>query len=192
MRSNLLTSAAMLMALLATAPVNAEEEAAKTQTEAVDAGMAEAAAEQEAMEMEANESASMSSEPQDAVTAQVETSAYVAPVDHGVTPPEITPVERDVVASDEADTTTTKTAEVETTVREEVVGTEVEMSGPAALPPQDLNIPVRGMHMEQVEITYGKPMGINPPVGEPPITRWDYPGFAVYFEYSYVIQSVPK
>jgi hypothetical protein len=68
----------------------------------------------------------------------------------------------------------------------------MEMSGPAALPPPDLNIPVRGMHMEQVEISYGKPMSIDPPVGEPPITRWDYPGFSVYFEYSYVIQSVPK
>lgn len=180
MRSHLLTSAAMLMALLATAPAMAEEEAANTQT--MDAGMAEAAAEHEAMEAAAEQEAmEAEAEPQvmangaEAVTEQSETAEYIPPVEHGVTP-----------AGMKAKTV------VETTEREEVTGTVMEMSGPAALPPPDTNIPARGMHMNQVEQMYGKPMGINPPVGEPPITRWVYPGFAVYFEYSYVIQSVPK
>ena len=63
---------------------------------------------------------------------------------------------------------------------------------PLSAIPAGMEIPVRGMHMEQVEQMYGKPQAIDPPVGDPPITRWDYPGYAVYFEYSYVIQSVVK
>ena len=30
----------------------------------------------------------------------------------------------------------------------------------------------------------------HPPVGQPPITRWDYHSFSVYFEYDHVINSV--
>ncbi|WP_068826295.1 phosphodiesterase [Pseudomonas sp. BMS12] len=30
----------------------------------------------------------------------------------------------------------------------------------------------------------------HPPVGQPPITRWDYRSFSVYFEYDHVIDSV--
>ena len=29
-----------------------------------------------------------------------------------------------------------------------------------------------------------------PPVGQPPITRWDYRTFSVYFEYDHVVNSV--
>lgn len=30
----------------------------------------------------------------------------------------------------------------------------------------------------------------HPPVGNPPITRWDYREFSVYFEYDHVVSSV--
>ena len=30
----------------------------------------------------------------------------------------------------------------------------------------------------------------HPSVGQPPITRWDYRTFSVYFEYDHVINSV--
>lgn len=30
----------------------------------------------------------------------------------------------------------------------------------------------------------------HPPVGQPPITRWDYRTFSVYFEYDHVVNSV--
>jgi len=30
----------------------------------------------------------------------------------------------------------------------------------------------------------------HPPVGQPPITRWDYRTFSVYFEHDHVINSV--
>jgi hypothetical protein len=69
---------------------------------------------------------------------------------------------------------------------------EMQQTGPTTPVPAGMEIPVRGMHMEQVEQMYGKPQAIVPPVGKPPITRWDYPDYTVYFEYSYVIQSVVK
>ncbi len=69
---------------------------------------------------------------------------------------------------------------------------EVQQAGPTTPVPAGMEIPVRGMHMEQVEKMYGKPDAIDPPVGDPPITRWEYPAYSVYFEYSYVIQSVVK
>ena len=50
--------------------------------------------------------------------------------------------------------------------------------------------PSRGMSMEQVEASFGMPSSQHGAVGEPPITRWDYPGFAVYFEYEFVIHAV--
>ena len=67
---------------------------------------------------------------------------------------------------------------------------QVPQAGPTTPTPAGMEIPPRGMHMNQVEMTYGKPESISPPVGRPPITRWDYPRYSVYFEYSYVIQSV--
>ena len=69
---------------------------------------------------------------------------------------------------------------------------QVPQTGPTTPVPAGMEIPVRGMHMEQVELMYGKPLSIEPPVGDPPITTWDYAGYSVYFEYSYVIQSVVK
>ena len=50
--------------------------------------------------------------------------------------------------------------------------------------------PTRGMSMEQVEAAFGMPSSQQGAVGEPPISRWDYPGFAVYFEYEFVIHAV--
>ena len=50
--------------------------------------------------------------------------------------------------------------------------------------------PARGMSMDKVEATFGAPSRRVPAVGEPPITRWEYPGFVVYFEHNLVIHSV--
>lgn len=52
--------------------------------------------------------------------------------------------------------------------------------------------PSRGMSMVQVERTYGAPTARRAAVGDPPITRWEYGEFIVYFEYKHVIHSVPK
>ncbi len=52
--------------------------------------------------------------------------------------------------------------------------------------------PGRGLTMDQVQQVWGPPETRHAPVGDPPITRWDYPGFSVYFEYSRVIHSVRR
>jgi hypothetical protein len=52
--------------------------------------------------------------------------------------------------------------------------------------------PKAGAKMANVEATYGAPSQRQRPVGEPPITRWDYPGFSVYFEHETVIHSVTR
>lgn len=50
--------------------------------------------------------------------------------------------------------------------------------------------PHRGMRMEQVEHDFGEPATRHPTVGKPPITRWDYPQFSVFFEGDRVIHTV--
>jgi len=50
--------------------------------------------------------------------------------------------------------------------------------------------PTRGMTMSQVAAQFGAPASKIPAVGKPPISRWEYPGFIVYFEKDYVIHSV--
>lgn len=52
--------------------------------------------------------------------------------------------------------------------------------------------PKRGTSMKQVEENFGKAIKIHPPKGKPPITRWDYPKFSVYFESSSVIHTVSR
>jgi hypothetical protein len=51
-------------------------------------------------------------------------------------------------------------------------------------------MPHRGMTMEQVKQSFGEPAKIIAPVGKPPISRWVYDGFIVYFEDSYVIHAL--
>ena len=53
-----------------------------------------------------------------------------------------------------------------------------------------VNLPGRGMNMTQVEEKFGPPLEKLPEVGEPPIIRWIYPNYTVYFEYQFVINSV--
>jgi len=52
--------------------------------------------------------------------------------------------------------------------------------------------PSRGTTQAQVEANYGAPSSAESAVGDPPITRWEYPSFVVYFEYSNVIHAVQK
>jgi hypothetical protein len=53
-----------------------------------------------------------------------------------------------------------------------------------------VEMPTRGSDMSSVEKRFGAPQVRHPAVGQPPITRWDYPGFSVYFEYQHVVHSV--
>jgi hypothetical protein len=59
-----------------------------------------------------------------------------------------------------------------------------------AVKESDVATPTRGMSMSQVSTKFGVPVTKVPAVGKPPISRWEYPGFVVYFEHEHVIHSV--
>ncbi len=52
--------------------------------------------------------------------------------------------------------------------------------------------PARGMTMAKVTSTWGAPAAKDAAVGQPPITRWEYPDFVVFFEFDHVIHAVAK
>ncbi|MFQ5549161.1 MAG: hypothetical protein ACE5FV_12780 [Woeseia sp.] len=52
--------------------------------------------------------------------------------------------------------------------------------------------PTRGMTQARVEALYGAPQNTEAAVGDPPISRWHYEKFVVYFEYDRVIHAVLK
>jgi hypothetical protein len=52
--------------------------------------------------------------------------------------------------------------------------------------------PARGISKAQVEQRYGQPSRMVAAIGEPPISRWEYPGFVVYVEFDHVIHAVPR
>jgi hypothetical protein len=60
---------------------------------------------------------------------------------------------------------------------------------------QHMNLPTRGMTMAQVKREYGAPLKVLATRGgsskyQPPIHRWEYAKYIVYFEYKHVIHSV--
>lgn len=57
---------------------------------------------------------------------------------------------------------------------------------------EDPGKPGRGMTKDSVRSSFGAPQNQVDPVGDPPITRWEYAEFVVYFEYDRVIHSVRK
>ena len=65
-----------------------------------------------------------------------------------------------------------------------------------ALPPTAAGtVPARGESQRAVLARYGEPGTRHAAVGggskvQPPITRWDYPGFSVFFENSHVVDAV--
>ncbi|MGD8977364.1 MAG: hypothetical protein PVG91_07140 [Gammaproteobacteria bacterium] len=52
--------------------------------------------------------------------------------------------------------------------------------------------PSRGMTMVRVERRFGAPTAKQAPVGDPPISRWQYGDFVVFFEYDRVLHSVER
>lgn len=52
--------------------------------------------------------------------------------------------------------------------------------------------PRRGMSMASVEARFGAPTSRVAAIGDPPISRWEYPGFIVYFEYEYVVHAAVR
>ena len=55
---------------------------------------------------------------------------------------------------------------------------------------QSVARPKSGLSMDQVSNKFGSPSEKLPAVGNPPITRWIYDAYTVYFENDRVIHSV--
>jgi hypothetical protein len=53
-----------------------------------------------------------------------------------------------------------------------------------------MDVPPNGMARADVRARYGDPEKVNAAVGDPPITRWDYGSWSVYFEYDLVLFTV--
>lgn len=55
---------------------------------------------------------------------------------------------------------------------------------------ETMNVPANGMTTAAVRARYGEPAQTHAAVGDPPITRWDYDQWSVYFEYDLVLFTV--
>lgn len=70
----------------------------------------------------------------------------------------------------------------------ETTGDILYVPPPAAPGP----MPTNNMTQDKVRDSFGEPQSEQPAVGEPPITRWRYADYIVYFEWDRVIISVPS
>jgi hypothetical protein len=68
----------------------------------------------------------------------------------------------------------------------------IVVDGAVQVRPANIETPRRGMRMADVEARFGAPASRAPAVGEPPISRWEYAGFTVYFERDIVLHSVVR
>ncbi|MGB5131306.1 MAG: hypothetical protein WBO00_01730 [Steroidobacteraceae bacterium] len=64
------------------------------------------------------------------------------------------------------------------------------LSVPTDTPAAAVARPKRGSTMSDVQSRYGEPATRHAAVGQPPITRWDYAQFAVFFENDRVLHAV--
>ena len=70
----------------------------------------------------------------------------------------------------------------------------VPAEAPAAAP-APASLPGKGQTMGEVVKRFGQPQIKHTPAGgdspkHPPITRWDYAGFSVFFEHQHVVDAV--
>ena len=57
---------------------------------------------------------------------------------------------------------------------------------------EGMELPSNGMKSADVLARFGDPAKKHAPVGDPPISRWDYQHWSVYFEYDLVLFTVLK
>ena len=57
---------------------------------------------------------------------------------------------------------------------------------------QSIEKPRLGMKQDDVQAKFGDPLDWSGPVGEPPITRWEYADYYVFFEHDIVLHTVLK
>jgi len=53
-----------------------------------------------------------------------------------------------------------------------------------------MDVPTNGMTTADVRARFGEPVSTHSPIGDPPITRWEYDRWSVYFEYDIVLFTV--
>lgn len=53
-----------------------------------------------------------------------------------------------------------------------------------------MEVPDNGLTTADVRARFGDPLKEHPPVGDPPITRWEYEKWSVYFEHNVVLFTV--
>jgi len=64
--------------------------------------------------------------------------------------------------------------------------------GQQAADKQSIERPTVGITKDKVRERFGDPVEWNDPIGEPPISSWEYQDFIVYFEHDLVLHSVLK
>ena len=57
---------------------------------------------------------------------------------------------------------------------------------------QSAREPARGVSMHRVEAQFGKPRRKQAAIGSPPISRWDFDRYTVYFEGDLVVHTVVR
>lgn len=55
---------------------------------------------------------------------------------------------------------------------------------------ENMDVPENGMPSLEVRARFGDPVKIHAAVGDPPISRWEYDKWSVYFEYDLVLFTV--
>lgn len=55
---------------------------------------------------------------------------------------------------------------------------------------QGISVPKRGMSQAEVEAQFGAPQARGEAIGQPPISRWEYADYDVYFEQDRVLHTV--
>ncbi len=76
------------------------------------------------------------------------------------------------------------------TVPPPAAGDTLVVPTPTSVSTPVVAVPTRGSSMEGVKTKFGAPLQEVPPVGTPAITRWEYTGFAVFFENDKVLHTV--
>lgn len=71
----------------------------------------------------------------------------------------------------------------------------LEMPAAESAAAPSIALPAKGSLTTEVRKIFGEPTTKHPAVGggsrqQPPITRWDYPGFSVFFENNHVVDAV--
>ncbi len=55
---------------------------------------------------------------------------------------------------------------------------------------EKMSLPENGLTKADVEARFGTPTAKRDAIGDPPISRWDYQDYSVYFEYDLVLSTV--